>query len=1122
MSQKEAKTYILNNVRVSSLDEVLIQNHSAEIVYAPLKFYDIEVVSMQLNLATFSHSASSGTLVSVCQQEGSIGLSCTCNSMHEKLCRYQVLTLHSIRKNKDYLLFFDDAFRQEKIRKLAESYGLQHEEQPDDFFQVEYIDSRAVIKPRLQGLFPVTKESTSILKENLFVRDNTDIPLKFKLKLGLQPFVVVRQHRFYRHLNMDIYEGGTSLAGKLKNPLTLVDPQTQIWKTQGQEELKFYTGVTWFQNNHTRERSESDIHALKSVFKNPLALKFYQHDPEISEKVNAASLSPITLGSVITDARASVCEKSGLYHIHVEVQIDKQLYLLQDLVFKHGYFIQMGGRLHLVGDLQLLNVFDFFRQNGSVLIIHKSKFTGFKEDILDKLEDRISISYSWVKQEAPKTEGAGKEVEPERIIYLSDSESYVLINPVVKYGDVEVPVLSRRQVYAPGSRGDIIAITRNNEYEDEFTSLLIRQHPFFQEQLDDGLLYFYLHKDRFLKEDWFLTAFDEWLGQGITVLGYNELKGSRINPNKAKISINVVSGLDWFNAELTLRYGQKKASLKQVQKAVRNKHKYVQLDDGTFGILPAEWIEKLSACLQAGEIRGETSLKIPKINFQLIEEMGEDGVLDEAVKDELAVIRSKLSNFKSIESVEVPTGLNAVLRPYQKEGLNWMNFLDEFNFGGCLADDMGLGKSLQIIAFILLQRQKAGRNTNLLVVPTSLIFNWQAEIEKLAPSIRVLTFYGSSRIKDTSSFENYEVILTSYGTLLSDSAFLKSYRFNYIFLDESQNIKNPNSLRYGAAAMLKSRNKIVISGTPFENNTLDLYGQLSFACPGLLGSLRYFKDIFLIPIDKFQDRRRTEELQNRIRPFILRRTKAQVALELPDKTEMVLYCEMSAGQRKVYDAYEKEFRDFISAQSNEDLPRSSIHVLKGLTRLRQICNSPLLLNEENLPDYSSSKISTLIEQIMDKAVSHKILVFSQFVSMLDLIRTELLNREIGFSYLTGSTRDREAAVNGFQDNEEVRVFLISLKAGGTGLNLTEANYVFLVDPWWNPAVENQAIDRSYRIGQDKKVIAVRLICPGTIEDKMLQLQQRKKDLHNVLLSREVSDLKLFSREDLMFLLNPLK
>ena len=1122
MSQEEeSKTYILNNVRISALNEVLIQNHSGEIVSFPVKsYYDIGVISIQLNHATFSHSGD--TFVTVRQYEDSVGLSCTCSGMHEKLCRYQVQSLYAILKSNDYLLFFDAPLRREKIRRFAESYGFQNEEQPEDFFQVEFIDTRTVIKPKLQGLFPVTKESTSVLKENLFIKERAAMPLKIKLKLGLQPFVVFRQHRFYRHLNMDVYQSGISLAGKLKNPLSLVDPQALIWTSQGPEELKFYTGITWFQNNHTRERTESDIHALKSVFRNPQALKVYLHDPEISEKVNAGSLSPVVLGSVVNDAKVSVCDKFGLYHISVEVQIDEQLYLLQDLIFKFGYFIQIRDKFHLVGDLQLLKVLDFFRQNGSVLIIHKSKFPEFKESILDKLEDHISISYSWIKQQAPKAKGEEKETGPERIIYLSDSESYVLINPVMKYGDVEVPLLSRRQVYAPGGRGDIIAISRNNEAEDEFTSLLIRQHAFFQEQLDDGLLYFYLHKDRFLKEDWFLNAFDEWLAQGISVLGYNELKGSRINPNKAKITIEIISGLDWFNAELTVRYGQKKASLKQIQKALRNKHKYVQLDDGTFGILPAEWIEKLRAFLQTGQIKGETSLDIPKINFQLIAELGGDAELDLPVKHELAMFQSKLTDFKSIESVEVPAGLNAELRPYQKEGLNWLNFLDDFNFGGCLADDMGLGKSIQIIAFILLQRQKKERNTNLLVVPTSLLFNWQAEIEKFAPSIRVLTFYGSSRVKDTSSFEKYEVILTSYGTLVSDSNFLKNYTFNYIFLDESQNIKNPNSLRYEAAIMLKSRNKIVISGTPFENNTLDLYGQLSFACPGLLGSIRYFKDIFLIPIDKFQDKRRTAELQNRIRPFILRRTKAQVARDLPDKTETVLYCEMSAGQRKVYDIYEKEFRDFISAQTNEDLPRSSMHVLKGLTRLRQICNSPLLLNEESLPDYSSSKISTLMEQIMDKALSHKILIFSQFVSMLDLIKAELLKNEVGFSYLTGSTRDRERVVNEFQNNKEVRVFLISLKAGGTGLNLTEADYVFLIDPWWNPAVENQAIDRSYRIGQDKKVVAVRLICPDTVEDKMMQLQQRKMELHKALLSQEATGISTFSREDLMFLLNPLK
>jgi SNF2 family DNA or RNA helicase len=314
--------------------------------------------------------------------------------------------------------------------------------------------------------------------------------------------------------------------------------------------------------------------------------------------------------------------------------------------------------------------------------------------------------------------------------------------------------------------------------------------------------------------------------------------------------------------------------------------------------------------------------------------------------------------------------------------------------------------------------------------------------------------------------------------------------------------------------LLQSRNKIAITGTPVENNVFDLYAQLSFACPGLLGSKQYFRDIYSIPIDKFKYIKGAVELQQKVAPFILRRTKKQVATELPEKTEMVLYCPMGEEQRKVYDTYEKEFREFISAETNDEIAKSSMHVLRGLTRLRQICNSPALIEEERSFGGGSAKIEMLIEQIESKSDDHKILVFSQFVTMLDLIKKELISRHIPYEYLTGGTQNREAVVNNFQDNKAVRVFLISLKAGGTGLNLTEADYVYLVDPWWNPAVENQAIDRSYRIGQDKHVMLVRLICPDTIEEKIMKLQDVKRDLSEDLIKADSSVLKLLGKENL--------
>ena len=393
--------------------------------------------------------------------------------------------------------------------------------------------------------------------------------------------------------------------------------------------------------------------------------------------------------------------------------------------------------------------------------------------------------------------------------------------------------------------------------------------------------------------------------------------------------------------------------------------------------------------------------------------------------------------------------------------------------------------------------------------------NWQDELKKFAPSLKIFSIYGTNRVRINHAFKEYDVVLTSYGMLVSNIHFIKTFCFAYIFLDESQAIKNPDSQRYKACRLLQSKNKIVLTGTPVQNNTFDLYGQLSFACPGLLGNRQYFKDIYSQPIDKFGDTKRAVELQQKINPFILRRTKKQVATELPEKTEMIIYCEMGIEQRKVYDAYEKEFRNYLLGKPEEDLRRNSMNILQGLTKMRQICNSPALLEDDVFYGDASAKIDVLVEQIESKHRYHKILVFSQFVGMLHLIRKELSAKYIACEWLTGQTKDRAAAVNNFQTNEDIRVFLISLKAGGTGLNLTEADYVYLVDPWWNPAVENQAIDRCYRIGQQKHVVAVRLICPDTIEEKIIKLQAAKKELVNDLIKTDAGVLKRLSKEDLV-------
>ena len=1110
-------SYTFFDFDVASLNEVFVQIHSEEALPVEQRGYsDLPVERIELDEVLFFHPELQFPVhTSIILRENLLDISCSCSSLTQKLCPHQSRALYNICTRSELRFFFDEGLRRIRLKKIAEPFGLQHEENLDDYFRPELSAGKLSLKPSSPSLFATTRENTLKLEE-LFS------PIKPAPKSGRrnekhEMLLVFKQHKYYRHLEVELYEAPLTQSGKPKNPIISVDATDKIWKMDSPETAKFFSAIGLFQKRSSGDVTGPTIEALKAILKNPSAVTFFKHIPEVSENITSASVSPLKIGKTLHSLELNVDLQEPFYKLSARVNLNETITKLEDLTLKYDYFLEIGDVLYLTGNLSLLKLITLLKDHDNKLLIHRSKYEEFRERVLAKLEEKIEINYAYLP---PLPEDRTDEIRtadpPQKLLYLLDSDPYIELNPVMRYGDAEIPVFSKKQIYPRGIKTGH-RIKRDKEAEVEFIALLIKQHPYFEEQTEDGLPYFYLHKKHFLNEHWFLNAFEEWQNWGINILGFNKLKDNRLNPHKAKITVRVLSGVDWFNAEIDFRYGNKKASLKQALKAVKNKNKYIRLDDGTLGILPDEWMNKFADYFNSGEI-ADDSLKIPKTNFTIIRELFEEASLGEDVKTEIELLRSKLQNLDNIEEVEVPEGLNAVLREYQKDGLNRLNFLDDLNFGCCLADDMGLGKSLQILAFILLQRKKRSQNSNLLVVPASLIFSWQHEIQKFAPSIKTHVLHGSKRTIDPEQFSDFELIITTYGTLLSDIRFLKKFKFNYVFLDESQNIKNPDSQRYMAACLLKSRNRIVITGTPIENNTFDLFGQMSFACPGLLGTKQYFKEIYAIPIDQFKDRNRAAELQNKIAPFIIRRTKKQVATELPEKTEMVLYCEPGEEQQRIYNLYEREFRDFICSKTDEDLPKNTVHVLTGLTRLRQICNSPLLLNDDDINVKQSGKMDVLLEQVLSKSENHKILVFSQFVSMLDLIKKQLEEHKIDYSYLTGSTKNRQGAVTEFQTDKSKRVFLISLKAGGTGLNLTQADYVYLVDPWWNPAVENQAIDRIYRIGQKKNVVAVRLITSGTIEEKIMNLQETKKELFEDLINANATTGKLLNKEILLSLL----
>ena len=433
---------------------------------------------------------------------------------------------------------------------------------------------------------------------------------------------------------------------------------------------------------------------------------------------------------------------------------------------------------------------------------------------------------------------------------------------------------------------------------------------------------------------------------------------------------------------------------------------------------------------------------------------------------------------------------------------------------------MGLGKTIQALSFLHHYRQHYGHLRALVVCPTTLIFNWENEIKKFAPELTYRIHHGGERLRNKEALNDFEIIITTYGTLRSDIKLLMDMPLDYVVLDESQAIKNPSSKVTKAACLLRAKHRLCMSGTPLQNNTFDIFAQMNFLNPGMLGSIEFFRQEFAIPIDKFGEPDRKDHLRKLLFPFILRRTKEQVAKDLPDKTETILFCEMEDEQRKVYDAYRNDYRDkILGTIESQGIQKSQLTILQGLMKLRQICDSPAILNETDKYPNHSIKLDELAREISENIGNHKALIFSQFLGMLALIKEKLIELEIPFAYFDGSTTatDREKAIREFQDNDSCRVFLISLKAGGVGLNLTAADYVYIVDPWWNPAVEQQAIDRTHRIGQTKNIFAYRMICKDSIEDKILQLQDRKRLLAKDLIADDDGFVKSLSREDVEYL-----
>jgi superfamily II DNA or RNA helicase len=596
---------------------------------------------------------------------------------------------------------------------------------------------------------------------------------------------------------------------------------------------------------------------------------------------------------------------------------------------------------------------------------------------------------------------------------------------------------------------------------------------------------------------------------------------------------SISSGVDWFDLETVIDFDGAAASLPQLLAALQRNERFVQLDDGSQGILPLQWLERFAPLAEFAAVDGDR-LRFRPSQALLLDSLLADREADVqlAVDRQFGRVRDKLRSFAGVAPREAPAGFRGELRPYQKQGLGWLAFLAEFGLGGCLADDMGLGKTVQVLAWLAARRRNRRRNEEkrptLVVCPKSVVFNWQLEAERFAPKLNVLNYTGLGRRAVAEEIAGADLVLTTYGTLRKDVESLKETPFDYVILDEAQAIKNDQSISAKSCRLLQSRHRLALTGTPVENHLGDLWSLFEFLNPGMLGrstalrTLTRSTGINGSSADE-EDADRAAALaalRRGLAPFILRRTKEQVLADLPEKSEQTMHVDLLPADRKRYNELRDHYRQSLLKRVNDSgMNAARMHVLEALLRLRQTaCHAGLV--DRKLVAKPSAKIDLLLEQIDDVAAEgHKALVFSQFTSLLAIVRKQLDKRGIAYEYLDGRTRHRQAPVERFQTDAACPLFLISLKAGGTGLNLTAADYVFLLDPWWNPAVEAQAIDRAHRIGQQRRVFAYRLVARDTVEEKIIELQRRKRDLADAIISADGGALSSLSVEDLTMLLS---
>ncbi len=593
-------------------------------------------------------------------------------------------------------------------------------------------------------------------------------------------------------------------------------------------------------------------------------------------------------------------------------------------------------------------------------------------------------------------------------------------------------------------------------------------------------------------------------------VGTEKLKTYKIKSVQPKLIAKLSHSIDFLEGDAHLEIEGENFSILDIISKYK-KDSYIVLSDGTNALINKKYIEKLERLFKNNS--SSKDVKVSFFDLPIIEEL----IGEKIQSDEVIYGRKIFDGLNELENLDIPNAMiNTTLRGYQEYGYKWLYYITENKLGGCLADDMGLGKTIQtisILAYIYLN--KKSRRPSLIIMPKSLVFNWESEINKFCKELSVGIYYGNSR--NFLDVERSNVILTTYGTVRNDIKLLKEKNFEMVILDESQNIKNITSQITKAVMLLNSEKRLALSGTPVENNLGELYSLFRFLNPHMFGSIEDFNTYYANPIQKDNDQEVIEELKRKIYPFILRRVKKQVLNDLPEKIEKTLYVEMNEPQKKLYEERRTFYHTLINQKLNEHgIGKSQIFILQALNELRQIASCPESKSDGRV---NSSKLEILLNNITEAVENgHKVLVFTNYINSIESICKELKKHKINYVSMTGATKNRQELVDRFQSAKECKVFVMTLKTGGVGLNLTAADKIFIYDPWWNKTAEDQAVDRSYRMGQDRTVFAYKLITKGTIEEKMLTLQMEKNKLFNSLITTDSIAVKSLSESDIEYML----